>query len=490
VGQPTLDTLHDGVTAVDDLLYKALRLSEVARIARLETQLRRYLLAAWNAHSRKAVDQAVALAEQLKPTSMIARAVERGMDRWAREVLPRHIETQEKIYRLARTAGWKKANKKTSASLAYSTENMTEVIGKAEPIYSEIIPAFDLADEQAMAALGEHQTFWIGDHYDENVGRTIADTTKTTMVEAGKNRKVAGELIRERMAIALGAFSTPGGWHGSAAQYFEGLAANAATTARAFGQMRSFQDYGVTKYTWNAINDRRTCFQKDTLVLMADGSWKPICQIRIGEKAITREGRAQKVTATFINKGEKWSRVEIADEGEIECTRDHPLGKVGGGWVEASLSDGALLESLTPMGQLFAQGFSQVTNVRLFEKSQDAHDIEVEFDHSYVVWPGVPVHNCTRCAHLDGKVFTVEQGAGVMERELAAKTPDGVKRAHPFIGGSFADMEKLLSLSPSKGRGPAKESAALAGAGIAMPPAHYRCRCTVDISTEAGSWEI
>lgn len=350
-----LDTYYDGVMAIDDLLTKALRLSEVARIARLETQLRRYLLAKWNAHSRKAVREAAVLATQLKPASVIAKAVEKEMDKWAKEVLPRHIETQQKIYRLARTAGWKKANKKTTASLAYSTENLTEVVAKAEPIYSEILPAFDIADGEAMAALGEHQTFWIGEHYDENIGRTIADTTKTTMVEAGKNRKVAGELMRERLTASLGVFTTPAGWHGSAAQYFEGVAANAATTARAFGQMRSFQDYGVVKYEWNAINDRRTC---------------------------------------------------------------------------------------------------------------------------------------TRCAHLDGRVFTVEQGMGVMERELGARTPAGVKRVHPFIGGSAADMTRLLSLAPTKGRGPMKESAALAGAGISMPPLHGRCRCTCDISTEAGSWEI
>ena len=355
MGLPAIDRLHDSVTAVDDLLFKALRLSEVARIARLETQLRRYLLAKWNAHSRKAVNQATALAAQLKPASQIAKAVEREMDRWAKEVLPRHIETQQKIYRLARIAGWKKADKKTTASLAYSTENLTEVVEKAKKVFSEVMPVFDIADEKAMATLGEHQTFWIGDHYDENIGRTIADTTKTTMVEAGTNRKVAGELIRERMTTALGVFSTPAGWHGSAAQYFEGLAANAATTARAFGQMRSFQSYGVTKYVWNAINDRRTC---------------------------------------------------------------------------------------------------------------------------------------SRCAQLDGKVFTVDQGMGAMERELRAETPAGVRQAHPFIGGSATDMARLLSLAPTKGRGSAKESAALASAGIALPGLHFRCRCTVDISTEAGSWEI
>jgi len=334
-----LDTYYDGVMAVDDLLTKALRLSEVARIARLETQLRRYLLAKWNAHSRKAVKQATALAAQLKPASVIAKAVEREMDKWAKEVLPRHIETQQKIYRLARIAGWKKATKHTRAPLAYSTANLQAEVAKAEPVFSEVMPAFDLVDEEAAATLADHQTFWIGEHYDENIGSTIANTAKETMVEAGTDRRLAGSLIRERLTESLGVFSTPGGWHGSAAQYFEGVAANAATTARAFGQIRSMADYGAVRYEISAVMDARTC------------------QI---------------------------------------------------------------------------------------------------------------------CSHMDGKVFTVEQGMGVMQRELRARSPEGVKRAHPFIGESKERLGWLRSLSPTKGRGPMKESAALAGAGVALPSYHFR----------------
>jgi|GEM_PF-5377079 len=351
-----IDCLHDGITAADDILAKALRMSEVARIARLELQLRRYLLAKWNAHSRKAVREASALASQLKPAAQISNAIKSQMKIWAKEVLPRIKETQGRIYRLARIAGWKKANKRTSATLAYSTQNMTELISKnGEEFFSEIMPAFDIADTEAVDMLAEHQVFWIGENYDKNIGDTIANTTKETIAEVGRNRQLAGRLIRERIGASLGVFSTPTGWHGSAAQYFEGLAANAATTARAMGQLRSFQSYGITKYEWNAINDRRTCDQ---------------------------------------------------------------------------------------------------------------------------------------CAHLDGRVFTVEQGMEVMEQELQARTPEAVMRAHPFIPGGAGGLSMLQLLAPTPGRGPARESASLADANIAMPPLHFRCRCTVDVSVEAGSWEI
>jgi len=91
---------------------------------------------------------------------------------------------------------------------------------------------------------------------------------------------------------------------------------------------------------------------------------------------------------------------------------------------------------------------------------------------------------------MDGKIFTVDQGTSVMGAELRAKTPTGVKRAHPFIGESAAGIARLRSLSPTKGRGPTKESASLAKEGIVYPPLHMRCRCVIDISVEAGSWEI
>lgn len=339
MGEPALDRLHDGITAADDLLYKALRLREVTRIARLESRLRRYLLAKWEEHARAAKSRAGKMAEQLKSVSEISRAVKKEMEKWAKEVLPRHKETVERIYRLARQAGWKKANKRTTASLSYSTPNLQEIVAKKEPLFSEVVPAFDLVDEEVIEALQEHQTFWLGDHYDENVGKTIADTSRETMIEAGKDRRAAGRLMRERIESSLQSFAVPGAFRGSAAKYMEGLAANAATVARSFGQMKSFRDAGVIKYEWNAVNDRRTCLN---------------------------------------------------------------------------------------------------------------------------------------CSHMDGKIFTVDQGTSVMDAELRAKTPTGVKRAHPFIGESAAGIARLRSLSPTKGRGPAKESAKLAGAGIAMPPIHFR----------------
>lgn len=334
-----LDRLHDGITAADDLLYKALRLREVTRIARLETQLRRYLLAKWEEHARMAERKASKMATQLKKPSEISRAIRSEMEKWAKEVLPRTNDTVERIYKLARESGWKKANKKTTGSLSYSTPNLQEVTAKAKPPVSDIVPSFDLIDEEAIEAMQEHQTFWIGEHYDKNVGKTVADTTRETMLEAGKDRRAAGKLMRERIGNVLHSFSIPGQFRGSAAKYMEGVAANAATTARSFGHLKSFVDAGVVKYEWNAVNDRRVCSQ---------------------------------------------------------------------------------------------------------------------------------------CSHMDGKIFTVDQGSSVMDAEMRAKTPAGVKRAHPFIGESKAGIAQLRSLSPTKGRGPARESAKLAGAGIAMPPLHFR----------------
>jgi len=338
---PAIEHLTDSVEAIDDIVYKALRLSEVARIARHEVALRRYLLARWKARARKAKQIAGKMAEQLKPASKIAKAVRKEMLKWSKEVLPRHKKTQAEIYRLARIAGWKKASRQTRASLGYSTLSMTEELAKAKPPKGiDILPTFDLVDEEALETLASHQTFWLDDHYDENLGEMIADTTRETMIEAGMDRKAAGRLMRERVEGKLGRVLTPAGFHGTAAQYFEMVAANAATTARAMGQVRSFQSLMIKKVEVTNPADERTC--------------------------------------------------------------------------------------------------------------------EV-------------------CSHMNGKVFTIEQVSQVMESELAAETPEGVKRAHPFLGEGKKDLDKLSSWSKTPGRAPDVEAQRLADAGFANPPYHGRC---------------
>lgn len=103
---------------------------------------------------------------------------------------------------------------------------------------------------------------------------------------------------------------------------------------------------------------------------------------------------------------------------------------------------------------------------------------------SYTISNPVDKRTCKRCAHLDGKRFTTKQGVDAMHNELSAKSKAGVKAAHPWL--SLGEIQKL---SPKPGyvggKAGAKDAKALSEAGQALPPFHFKCRCTVDIGVDS-----
>lgn len=336
-----IDGLYFGMRASDEVVAKVLSVSLVAQIARAESRLREYLEAKWNARAREATSAAKAMAGAGRTPASIASKIDAIMSKWAGDVEAVVASEIKSIYKLARRAAYKKAVNRTAGSLQYDTPNYTaESIRKAKRTAS-VEPKFDLEDEGSIKSLTkQQQVFWIGEHYDKNVSTSIADVTRKTILETGADRVKAAKAMAERVADTLSHVKTPDGFHGSSKQYFEGLTANAATVARAHGQMRSFIDVGITKYSIVNPLDERTC----------------------------------------------------------------------------------------------------------------------------------PV-----CSHMDNRVFTVKQGADQMRAELKAKTPEAVRAAHPWI--RINSLKKLTT------------SSALAGAGFSLPPFHFRCRCTCDITEDAGSWD-
>lgn len=273
-----LEAVFEGLRVSEEAVAKALNISEVGQIARSELRFRQYLLAQWNAHAAKAVARASSMARQGKSADSIARATRKIMQAWSARVTPRMNAEVDRIYRLARTAGWKKATGQTKAPLTYDTPNLTElVVEKALPGFAAL-PAFDVIDDEAIAALQGQQILWIGEHFDENLAAGIQTTARETMLEAGQNRAVAGRLMQERMADQFAHVRTPGGFNGSVEQYFEGLAANAATVARAHGQLSSFMRVGATRYEIVNPRDRRTC---------------PVCAHMDGKTFTTQQGADQ-----------------------------------------------------------------------------------------------------------------------------------------------------------------------------------------------------
>lgn len=81
------------------------------------------------------------------------------------------------------------------------------------------------------------------------------------------------------------------------------------------------------------------------------------------------------------------------------------------------------------------------------------------------------------CRYMNGKVFSVSDAVTQIEAVAGATDPDALKDAQPWVSATEA---KRIG---EKGTG------ALAAAGLSLPPYHFRCRSTVDISFEAGSHE-
>jgi hypothetical protein len=281
-----VDVLHQRVLARDLLVAKAAQLSEVAQMAKKEQRLREYLAAKWAVRVNEAVRAARAGALAGRSAAAIAKSIDRIMARWAPDVSKTVRAEVADIYRLARIAAHKKVARRSKASLAYNAppsakgDDGSDIQKARRRPRIEALPRFDLVDRDAAEALGERQMFWIGAHYGDHVSEVVRETTRDTMVATGAGRRATARVLEERVRSSLGIVSYPGGFRGTAAAYFEGLAANAATVARAYGQLRSFARIGITTYTIVNPNDSRTCvvcgYMDQKVFAVADG----ISQVR------------------------------------------------------------------------------------------------------------------------------------------------------------------------------------------------------------------
>lgn len=222
--------------------------------------MRRRLGAEWDKLAAEASRTAGAAAQAASGdvADRVADEVDAVMKRWAKRVTPQFVADAEKIYRLGREAGWKKGTGRTDAKLLQPRPPRpgTEEVRKQEG--PAVLLDFDLVDEQALSSLRRNQTFWIGVHYDRNVSMLVRETARD-VVEEGLGREAAGRKMRAEVGRTLRIVETPERWRGTDKQYFEMLAANAATVGRVHGQLKSFSDLGFVQYTWVDTGDEREC---------------------------------------------------------------------------------------------------------------------------------------------------------------------------------------------------------------------------------------
>jgi DNA-directed DNA polymerase III PolC len=148
--------------------------------------------------------------------------------------------------------------------------------------------------------------------YQEQVMRLAADLAGFSLGEADTLRKAMGKKDRELMAQQR-------------EKFISGCKASKIDTRKAeriWDLIEKFAGYGFNK-----------CLTADTRIEMADGSRKPITEIRAGDLVLTKDGpyRARAVRSSGIR---QVGRLRLANGMEVRGTPDHPM-FTQRGWVNA-----------------------------------------------------------------------------------------------------------------------------------------------------------
>jgi DNA polymerase III subunit alpha len=165
--------------------------------------------------------------------------------------------------------------------------------------------------------------------YQEQVMRLAADLAGFSLGEADTLRKAMGKKDRELMATQR-------------EKFISGCKANkidAKKAERIWDLIEKFAGYGFNK-----------CLTGDTRIEMADGSQKPITEVRAGDLVLTKDGpyRARAVRPSGVR---PVGRLLLANGMSLRCTPDHPI-FTQRGWINAEELRGddsvAVLRRLAP----------------------------------------------------------------------------------------------------------------------------------------------
>jgi RHS repeat-associated protein len=181
------------------------------------------------------------------------------------------------------------------------------------------------------------------------------------------------------------------------------------------GAARGLADDAVEAVTKGA------CFVAGTRILLADGSTKPIEEVKAGDKVMSRpEGGGPLVEATvartFVHEAPKTLLLTFDDGSKVETTEEHPFHVPGKGWTEAgNLRAGVSVASLGGPG-LAAASTIGIASVRVLDRQTRVYNFKVAGTHTYYVasdqsakW----VHNKAATDEvLEGVYFGVHKETG------------------------------------------------------------------------------
>ncbi|MFG2980792.1 polymorphic toxin-type HINT domain-containing protein [Streptomyces sp. NPDC048258] len=205
------------------------------------------------------------------------------------------------------------------------------------------------------------------------------------------------------------------------------LAAKAEMDPSTVAALEREADAAIDALTSCATNS----FPAATPVLMADGTYKPINQVRENDLVmaggpVTGTVRPQRVTDTFQHDAGRLLSVEVAGTGTLSTTPGHKFFVVGRGWtVAADLRTGDQLQepdgsvrTVTSLNELPVTGTRRV------------HDITVDGLHSFFVRTegdlprDVLVHNC-----LNLRLHEGDRGAHTIKDHVDPTPQEAVDKA-------------------------------------------------------------
>jgi len=141
--------------------------------------------------------------------------------------------------------------------------------GALEESKLDVPSSFALVDKKALNALTKNYTHWVDGYYHSNVREALRVGASEAIVKEGLAGRDAGRRFKEvadhyfkgKAGPAPGlpaSLSVPKSYHGTADQYWDGLANHVAYQGNVFGRIDAFKKIGVTKYRIVAVLDRRT----------------------------------------------------------------------------------------------------------------------------------------------------------------------------------------------------------------------------------------
>jgi len=233
------------------------------------------------------------------------------------------------------------------------------------------------------------------------------------------------------------------------------------------------------------------CFTGETLVQMADGTTKPISEVRAGDRVKSRDPQtgkeeAKTVTATIKRQALAVVTVSLTDAktGKMEaltCTPEHPLFVTGQGWVEAgSLGIGSSIVSRAgPVMTVASVAWHRGAGVEEGAGSGSGtssgsglftvYNLTVEDDHTYFVGStagGTWVHN-TECGQdellyrisnknrpetaerLDELSKEAEANPLYGDHGVSVRTADGFGRPPTYPSATRGDIEQQFPVVKS-----------------------------------------